>query len=88
MTVHEVAPTEQQITATTRELQRRHPERAAVEIERLTRAEFAIHADDAVKDFVTLLVLRAVEDRLRCTPPGVSFRPVHARAELARELAP
>jgi hypothetical protein len=75
MTTDETTTTEQQITSTIRELWRRHPERDKVEIERWTRAEFWVHADDPIQDFVPLLALRAVEDRLRSTPPGVTHRP-------------
>jgi hypothetical protein len=74
-TEQRTVPTEAQIDAVMRELRRRHPDRNGVEIERWTRAEFASHADDPVREFVHLLVIRAVEDRLRSTPPGVSYRP-------------
>jgi hypothetical protein len=65
------AHAEDHVNATVHELQRRHPERDAAEIERWVLAEYHGHADDAVQAFVTILVTRAVEDRLRRTPPGV-----------------
>ena len=75
MTIKETGPTERQIAATINELRRRYPERDAVEIERWTRAEYWVRSEDPIQDFVPLLVVRAVADRLRCTPPGISFRP-------------
>ena len=89
MTIEEIAHTEHQIDATIGELQRRHPERNGVEIERWTRAEFAIHAEISERELVPLFVVRAVEDRLRCTPPGIAGRlpPLTGRPGQAAEAA-
>jgi hypothetical protein len=76
ITIEDTTPTERQIAATISELRRRYPDRDAVEIERWTRAEYWVHSEDPVQDFIPLLVMRAVADRLRCSPPGISFRPL------------
>jgi len=60
------------------ELQRRHPQRDPEEIEAWVRgefvtAEFQARNDALLAQFIPQRVLEAVEYRLRCTPPGVSY---------------